>query len=227
MKIFTFLIPVLILWLALASARGDLIVASSTNGPVAIPDSNALGLQQTIEVTGQAGWIDSLSVSLNISGINDGAFNGDFYATLQHGSGFVVLLNRVGVTGLNALGYGNNGFSVTLNQGGDDIHLYQNFTYTLSLAGALTGTWGVDGRTTDPLFVTDASPRDSSLHSFTNASPNGSWTLFIADVSAGGEGQLDSWSVNMNVVPEPAAISMLLLGLLVARSRKLTGRVKV
>lgn len=218
---------VIIMLVTAGAARGDLIIASSTNAPAAIPDNNSLGLQQTINVSGydELVTIESLTISLNIAGIHGGAFNGDFYVTLQHDTGYAVLLNRVGVTGSNPFGYADNGFNITFVDGGNDVHLYQNFSPTYS-AGALTGNWGVDGRAVDPALVTDASSRTTGLNSFTNASPNGTWTLFVADVSQGGQGQLNSWSVNMTVVPEPAALPLMLLGALglrtIARRRKST-----
>lgn len=198
-------------------ARGDLITVTSTNAPETIADNNSLGLQQTLNLTGYSGWIESLTVDVTISGINGGAFNGDFYLTLQHESGYAVLLNRVGVTGLNPFGYADNGFDVTFAEGGSDIHTYQSGSYSLGPSGELTGTWGVDGRAVDPALVTASSPQTTSLGSFTNASPNGTWTLFVADMNQGGQGRLDSWSINVNVVPEPASVSLVLLGLLGAR----------
>ncbi|HTH48923.1 MAG TPA: hypothetical protein VMB21_15520, partial [Candidatus Limnocylindria bacterium] len=61
-----------------------------------------------------------------------GAYNGDYYVSLQHSSGFSVLLNRVGRgegTGhAQALGYGDNGFDVTFDDqaASGDIHIYRS-----------------------------------------------------------------------------------------------------
>src|ERR1700722_6914333 len=87
-----------------ASARAD-YVASFTNG-VTIPDNSANGFQDSHTLSGISGTISDVSVTLNISG----GFDGDLYAWLSDGSGLAILLNRVGVSSLNPVGYGNSGF---------------------------------------------------------------------------------------------------------------------
>jgi len=93
--------------------------SGSPNAP--IPDNNASGLAFGFTVTTPFSSIDSVVVTLSISG----GYNGDLYAYLSHGSGFAVLLNRVGVTGTDPLGYPDSGFNVTLSPGGTDIHQYR------------------------------------------------------------------------------------------------------
>src|SRR5688572_24306223 len=70
-----------------------------------IPDGDDSGVVDTRTISTSASPIDQLRVSLNISGIGDGGFNGDLYASLQFGSGFAVLLNRVGSRAENSFGY--------------------------------------------------------------------------------------------------------------------------
>jgi len=189
---------------------------ASYSTSLTIPDGNANGVADT-EVFSFAGAtsIDSLQVTLNIAG----GWNGDYYAYLRHGgSGFAVLLNRPGVTGTNAYGYGDSGINVVFsdNATNGDIHFYQN---VLNPQGAgLTGLWQPDGRNVDPGVVTGGSSRDAMLSSFRGLDPNGSWTLFVADLSPGGIGTLQSWglSVTAEVVPEPGMVGVLGMGLGVA-----------
>ena len=203
-----YIVPVLLFVLATAT-QADLIVHTT---PQDIPDNNGLGIQQTIEVSGYSNAIQSVSVNLRIVGRDGGAFNGDFFVSLQHSSGYAVLLNSVGQTSSNPFGYGDNGFNVNLTSSGNDIHLYQTLAYTLGPSGELTGTWSQDGRVVNPLLVTDADARAAMLSSFEGLDPNGTWTLFVADTSANGNGQLDSWALDLVVVPEPASIALLALG---------------
>jgi hypothetical protein len=45
--------------------------------------------------------------------------------------------------------------------------------------------------------------------------PNGQWTLFVADMEAGGTGKLTGWEVRaVASVPEPAGVLLLGMGLL-------------
>ena len=49
--------------------------------------------------------------------------------------------------------------------------------------------------------------RTAALSSFAETSPNGTWTLFVADTELNGTAKLDSWSVSMEAVPEPAVLA--------------------
>src|SRR6185295_7276833 len=133
------------------------------NGGV-VPDNNFSGWSDTRTVsTIPAGTFTGLSVALQLSG----GWNGDLYAYLVHDSGFSVLLDHVGVgvSGVSAYGYGDAGMNVTLAATGTSIHQYGgNNTFS----GAPTGTWQTDNTS-------------GSLASFLSTSPNGSWSLFIAD----------------------------------------------
>jgi hypothetical protein len=57
-----------------------------------------------------------------------------------------------------------------------------------------------------------------TLASFDGISGNdaaGQWTLFLADLSAGDQSTLVSWSVDITTVPEPSSLALGALGLLV------------
>lgn len=183
-----------------------------------IPDGSAVGLAYDLVVTGMTDPVVSVSVALEIaaSGV-DPMFNGDLYVTLTHSSGFSVLINRVGRRDGFLAGYGDSGFNVTLwDSAPADIHNYRvalNGSHTIPLAGGgdpapLTGSWQPDGRLADPSAVLDSFPRTAGLDVFNGADPNGTWTLFVADLSPGGEAKLVKWTLNLTMVPEPAEITL-------------------
>ena len=185
-----------------------------------VPDANASGLTSVASLTDMVGNISAISVSLDFgNAAGDLAFNGDLYVYLAGpNGGYAVLLNRVGVSDTGtAFGYSDTGLNVTFADDGNDIHFYQNFSYSLNGDGQLTGTWGVDGRAIDPASdpsLFDATARSATLDSFTGTNPNGDWTLFLADMSAGGQGSLNNWTVNITTVPEPPAPALFATGAL-------------
>ena len=134
-----------------------------------------------------------MNVSLDITG----GWNGDLYAYLSFSDGFAVLLNRVGKSSSDDFGYGDAGFNVTFSDSAaTDIHLYGG-----NGGNQLTGTWQPDGRETDPQLVVSSDPRTALLSSFDNLDPNGTWTLFVADVATGYQSTLVSWSIEIVTVP--------------------------
>jgi len=169
----------------------------------AIPDNSTIGVTDARTVSGLDTHITSISVSVDISG----GFNGDLYGYLRlNDSPLVILLNRSGMTGSNPDGYANNGFNITFtgSPSANDIHFYQNYSPSYNGSGQLTGTWQADGRS-NPLDTT----RNSSLNDFLGLNPNGTWTLFFADRSAGDESTLVSWSLDLlTEVPEPTNIAL-------------------
>ncbi|MCP5515988.1 MAG: PEP-CTERM sorting domain-containing protein [Verrucomicrobiales bacterium] len=183
------------------------------NVGAAIPDGIDPGLADFQTVSGES-VVTSLSVGLAISGTGFGAFNGDLYVTLLHvpSSTWVVLVNRPGRDAGNDLGYLDNGMTVTLEAGGNDIHTYQTSSPAPSYgaSGELLGTWAADGRSADPASVLDTSPRTTSLNDFLGINPNGDWVLYAADLESGGEAQLDSWTLNINqvIIPEPGTVTL-------------------
>ncbi len=171
-----------------------------------IPDGNPSGLADLQSLTTAISLIEDISVTLEIAG----TFNGDLYVTLQHESGFAVLLNGIGRTASDAFGFGDDGVQITLNDlgGFSDIH-----TQTTG-GGTLTSppNFGSDGRTTDPDLVVAGDSRDALLDGFVGLDANGGWTLFVADLSGGDEHTLNSWGMEITGVPEPANATLLVLG---------------
>jgi hypothetical protein len=198
-----------------------------------IPDGSSSGSAGTATASGFLPTISDISVKLNISG----GFNGDLYAYLSYGGVLVPLLNRVGVTttgGGDAFGYGETGFNVTLSSAGaQDVHFYGNYSPTINGSGQLTGTWQPDGRAIDPQSAPSSFDSASrvSFGSYSGLNPNGTWTLFLADLSAGGgQSQLVSWELDITAVPEPVNVALgviagVFLLVILARSRLVRNRV--
>jgi subtilisin-like proprotein convertase family protein len=189
---------------------------------LAIPDLDPSGLARSQTVSGlETGLVYDLTVRLVIEGAAFGAFNGDYYAYLRHDtpegreSMLAVLLNRVGRTTDSPSGYSDSGFRVSLSdQASWDIHRYQ-VALGGSIEGALTGAWQPDGRRVDPNVSLDTSPRTAPLEPLGSLDPNGAWTLFVADLEAGGTGRLVEWEVRgvpRAIIPEPRGMLLLLLG---------------
>lgn len=216
--------------IAVLALTGPGLLAQSTPGFVlgekslrlAIPDLDPSGLARSQTVSGlDAGLVYDLTVRLVVEGTGFGAFNGDYYAYLRHEtpdgsrSELAVLLNRVGRSAGLPSGYSESGFNVTLSDAAIwDIHRYQVALGGV-IDGPLTGTWQPDGRRVNPLVSLDTTARTTSLEPLGQMNPNGSWTLFIADVEAGGTGRLVDWEVRGTprvVIPEPRAVALLAVG---------------
>ena len=194
-----------------------------------------MGVADERTVAGVPGTLGSLQVQLALTARGaEPMYNGDLFVTLSHSSGYAVLLNRPGRGPGSAAGYADNGLSLTLaDTAAADVHTYR-FTLTGSelvpISGAdpaapLTGTWQPDGRTADPETVGTGAPRITSLAAFNGMDPNGTWTLFVADLGAGGLARIESWGLEFTVVPEPelgaaATAAALLLAALLRRRRQ-------
>jgi subtilisin-like proprotein convertase family protein len=190
------------LWMAGAVQATLITIGSSPD--VAVPDGNPVGVSYSATESGSSGAIQNVDVNLNITG----GYNGDLYGYLVLNTGsssyMSVLLNRLGTTSSNPAGYGDAGMNVTLSGlGGNDIHLYNNFSTSFNGSGQLTGTYSADGRLVDPATVVSTDGRGAKLDVFNGQSANGTWTLFLADLSGGSQSTLVSWSADISVVPEP------------------------
>ena len=214
-----------------AQATAAVISVGATIGAL-VPDADPSGRAVTVNVS-DAGWrLADVNVTLSFSG-NPAAFggwNGDLYAWLSHDGALAVLLNRVGRSSADPLGsgYDDGGLSGVVfdDQAAADVHFYQT---TLGFApGVLTGSWQPDARITDPSQPFDANPaaRAARLDVFDSLNPQGEWALFVADLEGGGEFVLDSWRLDLTVVPVPEpigyglAVAALLAGFAACRLRQ-------
>ena len=199
-----------ILAMAFMVCTGGAVVAQTTTNVTftvnqAIPDGDPSGLAstQTLIFSSIPNFSD-LTITLNITG----GFNGDYYAYLVNNTGgFAVLLNRVGKTASNPVGYSDSGFSITLSDASpNNIHTYQ--TVSDPGGGTLTGTWAPDGRNVDPSVVTDTSPISATPSSFSSErTPSGTWTLLLADLDYGEQGTLQKWTLTVTAISELSRVS--------------------
>jgi hypothetical protein len=105
-----------------------------------------------------------------------------------------VLLNQVGVTAANPVGSLDTGFTVTFS----DTAANGSIDTATAGGGTVTGAWQPDGRNVSPPSsgsVLDSTRPTALLSSFDGLNPNGAWTLYVADVSPGGIGTLESWGL--------------------------------
>jgi subtilisin-like proprotein convertase family protein len=183
---------ILLLGTMMVAALSASAVIYSTNWTVnaSIPDNNPSGWVSSQNVnTMPAGTLTGLAVNLELSS----GWSGDLYAYMVHQSGFAVLLDRVGTPGMT-YGYGAANLNITLADDGfnggsyNGIHGYGG--------GNSTGTiWNPDNSATTSL--------PGSLSSFLGTTPNGTWTLFVADLSGGGVTTVQSWGLQMDIVAVP------------------------
>ena len=189
------------------TAHAGIIYSPSNPINANIPDGSPVGWSGTATASGYLPSISAISVNLNISG----GYNGDLYAYLSYGGALVPLLNRVGVGSGDAFGYSDTGFNVTLSSAGAfDVHTYGSHSPSFNGSGQLTGTWQPDGRAIDPLGApsTFDAAGTVTFGSYTGMNPNGTWTLFLADLSAGAQSQLISWELDITAVPEPVNVAL-------------------
>jgi len=176
---------VMILMALAASVQASLYTAGS------IPDGNPTGVSfaGTYDQAAADTTVSSLTISLNISG----GYNGDLYAYLVAPNGtLVVLMNQPGL-GVNGFGASGAGMNITLQDIGAANGNVQNETSS----SVLSGNYNAAG----------------SLSGFNGSVADGSWRLFFADMSnGGGTSTLNSWSLDITAVPEPANVAMIFFG---------------
>lgn len=162
-----------------------------------IPDNNFSGWTDTRTLSGNTGLtVTDVRVTLDV--VN--GWNGDLYGYLVHDSGFVVLLDRVGKDGPNPFGFSNAGFTgVTLWDGQGNSLIQTNGTYSGGSSAALpTGNY---------------TSSDGTLHTaFDALAVDGTWSLFLADLSSGDISQITGWTLTIDAVPEPTTWAMLIFG---------------
>lgn len=170
---------------------------------VTIPDNDLVGIARTEMVLGQINKIESIEVGLQITG----GWYGDLYGYLTHGSGFVVLLNRPGLSIDFPDGSSGAGMDLIFDDAAsEEVHT------AMPMSGMARGRFQPDGREEDPRSSLDPSPRTTSLQNFRGLDPRGEWTLFLADVGLGEEATLTGWSLTITGIPEPSSVFLLGLG---------------
>ena len=200
--------------LAASSASAAIVTETYTPTIVttAISDNDPLFTSFLHSVTTSA--IQSLSevtITFELRGTAPGdGWASDIYASLLKGpigtplsvtDPSAVLLNRVGFTLTDDVGFSYDGWRITLRDRaplGDppvtDIH------DEVLTSGVLTGTFQPDGR----LNPTDTL-RPAGLYVFNGGAGNGDWRFNIGDLASGGTMQLVSWSFTLtgeSPVPE-------------------------
>lgn len=181
--------------LALAGAASATIVMTDDwNIGQVITDGNPVGMTVSQTFSGlDTSAINDVSVRLNLTG----GYNGDLYGYLVLQSAdsstmTAILLNQIGPGA-----YGNSGstINVTLSgnvDGGGSVYLGD--------IGSVAGTGNV---TTDVGQNYTPDGNATALGVFNTHNANGTWTLFLADLSAGSQSTLVSWGLDISVVPEP------------------------
>jgi hypothetical protein len=119
-------------------------------------------------------------------------------------------------TGSNGINKIAPDLDMTLGVGGNGIHTYQNFPYTITGDGQLTGEWAQEGREVDPGLALDSNLRRALLGDTYSLDPNADWTLFLADLEPGNEGTRAKWGPVLTAIPEPSACALMgLAGLII------------
>jgi hypothetical protein len=185
---------------------------SGTTLNAAIPNGNPNGVASAINVSTPDYQLTDVAVILNMAG----GYNGSLYTYLSYDGTLVTLLNRIGVGTINGgapFGSSDSGFNnVTLGSTGGDVH------WVSAGGGALTGSYQADGRQINPLSSPSSFNANGTFTldgSFAGVNPNGTWTLFFADLaSGGGTNVLQGWSLDISAVPEPVNVALAIFGAL-------------
>lgn len=195
--------------LAACLLAGSAVAATNTfvfqNLNLTIPDGDPLGVVDSRILEIPEPYVRSLTVSLDISGVEGDGWVGDLYVSLQHGSGVSVLLNRVGVHAGDAFGSPASAIQIQLATGNTgDIHSYDALLAPGEpYPATITGAFQADGRLVDPLAVDLTSPRTAGLDAFQGLPVGGSWSLFLSDVVSGSVMRLNSWSLTVESSAQP------------------------
>lgn len=190
--------------LGIANAATVVPFSETWTGPVVVPDNAPAGVSHTFVLSTGYQYTVLVTVELELTG----GWNGDLYAYLEHNGQKAILLNRPGKTAGNYFGSGSTNLDVVFDDtAAEDVHI------GLPAFGDATGSFQPDGRNVDPELVVETSARTQFLAIFQNVDPDGDWTLFVSDLSAGDEASIASATLNVTVIPEPAVGSLMLAAL--------------
>lgn len=188
----------------------------------AVPDGSLSGLSRSLVLNVPGETIVSMTVTLQVGGT---PFLGDLYVYLTDGTTLVTLINRPGRDAGRLDGYDDTQpLDVIFSDfAASDFHTYRlalTGNESIPLVAPVTGTFQPDGRDISPLLVETGDARSSQLGDFNGLSANRTFTLFAADLSSGGNHQIDSWSMSIATVPEPSAALLTIFGMLALIRRK-------
>lgn len=167
---------------------GDAALLSFAGGAIPdAPNGGLVGVAFQGVVSGLPTGPDEIlnvTVSLEMSG----GYNFDFYIHLVSPNGtLVTLMNQPG-----SVYSSGSGFDITLSDAaGTGI---QSATQTENMP--LTGTYQGVG----------------SLAAFNGGPANGTWTLYVQDLSPGASGTLEGWDLDITAVPEPVNTALGIVG---------------
>jgi subtilisin-like proprotein convertase family protein len=204
----------LILALVCASSAPAAVLNLTDSVVTTIPDGSGSGVARSLTVSGSGESIVSVEVDISASAVSAGtAFLGDLYVYLTNGTDLAVLVNRAGRRAGVPSGYSDNQpMTITFTDGAaNDFHNYRvavSGSHSTALTGPLTGLWQPDGRLVDPGIVLDTSTRTAGLNVFAGDPADGTWSLFAADLSTGGVHQINSWTLRITTIPEPATVTL-------------------
>jgi len=190
------------------SAQAALYPSGTLDAPIPEIGGSVDLYSTSINVSGSPTSITDVNVILNISG----GYNPDLYGYLVYNGTTVVLVNRINVRTATPFGLSGAGMNVTLSDGATDIHN--------AGAGVLNSTYSPDGRAISPLssgVTFDGASRQNSgnpLGLYDGMNPNGTWTLYFGDFSGGEVSMLNSWSLDISAVPEPATVALTIFAVL-------------
>jgi len=169
------------------------------SGGLLIPDGSPVGVASQMNFTANTTGNQMINVMVGLNVL--GGYDGNLYAYLISPTGtLVVLMNHPGSAPFYAPGSGMN---VTLDgSAGTGIQSAPE-----TAGQVLTGTYSALGNLSNI-----AAPGGN------DGTGNGTWTLFFADLTrGGGQSYLDSWTLNLTVVPEPVTLALgLFVGMLIA-----------
>jgi len=187
------LISLLAIVLSADVVRAGLYTEAFTGINTAIPDGNPVGVSfsELVSDVPDNSMIDGLTVNLSVSG----GYNGNLFAYLVAPNGaMVTLLDHPGTGSGDAFGYSGSGLNITLSDTADGNIQTSPETSGLVFSGIYQAA--------------------DTLGALNGSLANGKWTLYCDDdVSGGGQRILNSWSLSIATVPEPANITLMSLGL--------------
>jgi hypothetical protein len=148
-----------------------------------IPDNSPVGVGYGFNFTETGLSVGSLVLTFNMSG----GYNGDMYGYLQHGGTLIELFNP---SSFSAGGAAGSTLNISLATGSNP-----------SLSGATAA---------DLASGTMTYAASGNLNGFVGADPNGLWTLFFGDQSAGDKMMLNSFNLSITAVPEPVNLAIVI-----------------